>query len=134
MSDNPILVRLSDAGLAVEHGDDVRGRDVLDPDGESLGTVDDLLVDEGERQVRFLEVGSGGFLGIGQEKRLIPVEAVTRIDEAVHISTARATVASSPGYDPTLAALEPIGYYGGLYGHYGFTPYWGAAYFAPGPP
>jgi sporulation protein YlmC with PRC-barrel domain len=58
------LVRLSDTELTMADGaDDIRGRDVVDISGEELGEVDDLLIDDGERKVRFLEVASGGFPG-----------------------------------------------------------------------
>lgn len=128
------LIRLGDAGLTVPREQDIRGLEVVDREGESLGDVDELLVDEQEHQVRFLEVGSGGFLGIGQEKRLIPVDAVARIDERVHVSTTRTQVAGSPVYDPEVAQAAPGDYYGGLYGYYGYGPYWGAGYVYPGMP
>ena len=55
------LIRLSDTELTVaDRADDIRGLDVLDISGEELGEVDDLLIDNAERKVRFLEVASGG--------------------------------------------------------------------------
>jgi hypothetical protein len=55
------LVRLSNTDLTVaDRADDIRGLDVLDISGEELGEVDDLLIDNAERKVRFLEVASGG--------------------------------------------------------------------------
>jgi PRC-barrel domain len=38
-------------------------------------------VDHQEREVRYLEVGTGGFLGIGERRFLVPVEAVTKVSE-----------------------------------------------------
>ncbi len=35
-----------------------------------------IYVDTGERKVRFLDAGAGGFLGIGEKHFMIPVEAV----------------------------------------------------------
>jgi sporulation protein YlmC with PRC-barrel domain len=51
--------------------------DVYGQDGEKIGTVKDLYVDEEEGEVRFLDVGAGGFLGLGEKHFLIPMEAVT---------------------------------------------------------
>jgi sporulation protein YlmC with PRC-barrel domain len=130
MGDESIaLVRLGDAGLTVPPEQDVRGLQVVDREGDDLGRVDDLFVDEGEQRVRFLEIGSGGFLGIGEEKRLIPVDAVERVDEKVHIATTRQQIAQSPGYDPDVKQAD---YFANLYGYYGFGPYWGAGYVPPG--
>ncbi|WP_298459878.1 PRC-barrel domain-containing protein [uncultured Cellulomonas sp.] len=128
------LVRLGDAGLTVPREQDVRGLAVVDRDGEDIGTVDELLVDEGEHRVRFLEVGSGGFLGIGEEKRLIPVDAVKAIDERVHVDTTRSLIAASPPYDPDVARASPEDFFGGLYGYYGVAPYWGPGYVYPAMP
>ena len=127
------LVRIGDAGLTVPAQQDVRGLDVVDRDGEPLGQVVDLFVDEGEHRVRFLEIGSGGFLGIGEDKRLLPVDAVTRVeDDTVHVSTTRTVVVGSPVYDPDVARIDPADQVGALYGYYGYGPYWGPGYVPPG--
>lgn len=124
------LVRLKDTDLTVTPDDDIRGRTVLDPDGEDLGTVDALLIDDAEQRVRFLEVGSGGFLGIGEKKRLIPVDAVVRVDDEVRVDVTRQTIAGGPAYDPEVVEYSPD-YYGDLYGYYGYAPYWAPGYVYP---
>ncbi len=76
------LVRLGDSGFVpVNPGDDLRGKEIRDPHGQRMGCVEDLYVDRREREVRFLEVGAGGFLGIGERRFLVPVEAVTGVSE-----------------------------------------------------
>jgi hypothetical protein len=78
-----------------------------DKDGRDLGTIEGLLIDEAERKVRFMEVGSGGFLGLGESKSLIPVEAITRMTpDAVYIGHTREHVAGAPRYDPELVAHQ----------------------------
>ena len=61
--------------------DDLRGKDVYDAEGQRVGSVEDLYIDRREREVRFLEVGAGGFLGIGEKRFLVPVEAVVKVSE-----------------------------------------------------
>ena len=74
------LVRLSDTELTIANpAEDIRDRTVVDRDGEDIGEVEDLLIDAHEKRVRLLEVASGGFLGLGKTKFLLPVEAITRI-------------------------------------------------------
>ncbi|MES2094189.1 MAG: PRC-barrel domain-containing protein [Actinomycetota bacterium] len=125
------LVRLKDTDETIAATDsDIRGRRVLDKDGNNLGTVDALLIDEHEQKVRFVEVATGGFLGMGKSKSLIPVEAITRIDyQEVHLNLTTDTVAGSPGYDPAL--VEDPGVFHDSYGYYGFLPYWGLGYVYP---
>ena len=58
------LVRLSDTELTIANpAEDIRGRAVVDRDGEELGEVEGLLIDAPEEHVHWLEAASGGFLG-----------------------------------------------------------------------
>jgi CBS domain-containing protein/sporulation protein YlmC with PRC-barrel domain len=124
------LVRLSDTNLTLaEPAEDIRGLKAVDMAGEELGSIDDLFIDEQDRKVRFLEISSGGFLGLGATKFLIPVDAITRIaDEVVHINQSRERVAGAPHYDPTLVEEQ---YVSNVYSHYGYPPYWGPDYRYP---
>ncbi len=125
------LVRVADAGLTLaDPADDIRGRSVIDRNGDEVGDVKSLLIDEDERRVRFLEVESGGFLGLGGRTRLLPVDAISSVDEsAVHVDQTSEHLRGAPAYDPDVAD-EPD-YYGHLYGYYGYGPYWTAGYSYP---
>src|SRR5262245_50306871 len=124
------LIRLSDTNLTLaDRAEDIRGLKVFDVSGEEVGSVNDLFIDEHERKVRFLEVSSGGFLGLGATKFLLPVEAITRIGvDEVYINQSRERVAGAPQYDPTLVEDR---YVSDVYSHYGYPPYWGPDYRYP---
>lgn len=127
------LVRMADTNLTLaDPAADVRGRTVVDRAGDEIGAVDDLIIDERDRQVRLLQVGSGGFLGFGEQKVLVPVDAVTAVDAQVHVDTEREHVASGPVYDPDLTLRQET--VAGLYDYYGMLPYWNADYRTPGFP
>ncbi len=117
----PTLSRLRDIDRTVSRDDeDIRGRMVKDKDGQDLGKVDGLLVDDVERRVRFMEVATGGFLGFGESRSFIPVEAITRITaDEVWISHTREHVAGAPRYDPDLVTTD-ASYFFGLYPYYGY--------------
>jgi sporulation protein YlmC with PRC-barrel domain len=125
------LHKLSDSKLTVSDGGaDIRGRKVIDRDGEQVGTIDDLMIDDRESKVRFLRVTTGGFIGIGATMFLIPVDAVTKVtSDAVYIDQTRDHVASGPGYAPELVTDEV--YCDNLYKHYHYPPYRGAGYMSP---
>lgn len=125
------LHRLSDSDLELaDTAQDVRGRATLDSAGEKVGKVEDLLVDEQARSVRFLEIASGGFLGMGKDRFIIPVDAVKSVDQdAVHIGRERKYLSESPSYDPKLVANEEQ--LQRIYSYYGYTPYWGEGYAYP---
>jgi sporulation protein YlmC with PRC-barrel domain len=118
------MIKLGDTDRTIPNPDeDIRGRKVVDRNGEQLGKVTDLLIDDAAMRARFLIVEHGGILGIGATQSFIPVEAVTSIEEeGVQVATDLQTVAGAPVYDPEIA-LEPQ-YYENVYGYYGVTPYW----------
>lgn len=131
---NSTLVRLGDTDQTVaDPSEDIRGRDVIDRDGEDIGKVDALMIDEEEGKVRFLQVKGGGFLGIGDQTVMIPVDAITRIEnDRVHVDQTQEHIAGGPTYDPALA--EQPAYWENASSHYGYGPYWGAGYAYPAYP
>jgi sporulation protein YlmC with PRC-barrel domain len=116
------FVKLSDSDLRLKVPEqDVRGLDVYERGGDPIGSVEDLYVDEQERKVRFLEVGAGGFLGMGEKHFLIPAEAVASVGEdGVTIDQSREKVAGYPPFDPDV--VPEASYRRGLYDYYGY-PY-----------
>src|SRR5262245_30877567 len=134
------LVRLSDTELTIANpAEDIRDHTVVDRDGEDIGEVEELLIDAHEKRVRLLEVASGGFLGLGKTRFLLPVEAITRIsDDTVYVNQTRQYIAAAPHYDPDLIHREAgekgyhsaKDYYNDVYQYYGYPPYWapGAVY------
>jgi len=128
------LVKLGDTELTVaDPREDIRGRTVVDKAGEEIGRVDALLIDDQEQKVRFLQVASGGFLGLGERTFLLPVDAIVRIDnDRVFVDQTRERIAGAPPYDPSLAA-DP-GHYGDVYGYYGYPPFWAPGYAYPAYP
>ena len=76
------LVRLGDSDfVSANPEDDLRGKAVYDAEEQRIGSVGDLYIDPQEREMRFLEVGAGGFLGMGEKHYLVPVEAVVEVAE-----------------------------------------------------
>jgi uncharacterized protein (TIGR02271 family) len=102
------VAKLSGEAVALKDpSQDLRGRDVYDRDGNQLRSVEDLYVDAEEYYVRFLDVASGGFLGIGEKHFLIPVEAVTDANEdRVTIAEDQETVKGAPDV-PLNPVIEP---------------------------
>jgi len=117
----PTLSRLRDKHKTIAGSDeDIRGRMVRDKDGQEVGKIEGLLLDNVEEKVRFMEVASGGFLGLGETKSFIPVDAINRITaDDVFISHSREHVACAPRYDPSLVMAD-TGYFFDLYPYYGF--------------
>ncbi|UJW31559.1 PRC-barrel domain-containing protein [Saccharothrix sp. AJ9571] len=134
MNESAPLVRLADSELTLaDPADDVRGKEVVDRNANKIGEVYGLVIDQDERRVRLLELASGGFLGIGKQKVLVPVDAVSAIDgDSVYIDSDRDQVAKGPVYDPELAPDRAT--VSDLYSYYGYLPFWHTGYVNPGFP
>ena len=95
------LVRLGDSDfVSANPEDDLRGKAVYDAEEQRIGSVGDLYIDPQEREMRFLEVGAGGFLGMGEKHYLVPVEAVVEVAED------RVTI--EPGRTEKVEGLAPF--------------------------
>jgi sporulation protein YlmC with PRC-barrel domain len=96
----------------------ILGCPVTDCDGNTLGTVEDLLVDSGAHRFRLISVEHGGVAGFGATPSFIPIEAVHQVNAGeIRIGRPSAQVADAPLYDPSrMAAGE---FCESLYGYYG---------------
>jgi sporulation protein YlmC with PRC-barrel domain len=125
------LRALNESGVMLtDLGEDMRGREVRDIAGEKIGMVDELLIDDQEKQVRLLLVGTGGFVGLENIQVLIPVDAIIRItDTEVYIRRTRRHVAGPPPlHDSRLVDQR---YLESVYGYYGYYPYWAPCHSYP---
>jgi sporulation protein YlmC with PRC-barrel domain len=125
-----VLRSISDSDYTLaDPGADIRGKHVVDMHGERFGSVKDLMIDDVEHKVRFLKVASGGFLGMGETELMVPVEAISTVDEDdVHIDKSREHAAGAPHYDPEVTEDH---YWDDLYDYYGYGPYFGPGYMYP---
>lgn len=92
------------------------GRKLFDPDGNTIGTITDVIVDSSTLEPEWITVKPGAF---GKE-RLVPAEAVTRRGEEVTIPFERDRVKQAPPAHkdhvaPSLHEREEI------FAHYGIT-------------
>jgi sporulation protein YlmC with PRC-barrel domain len=103
---------------------DVDGFRVLDDSGREMGVVDDYLIDEWQEKVRYLQVSSGGFLGLGARRFLLPVENIVHIGQGtLHVDANRVAKNLVPFYDPELAdeIFAEEGLYDPVYGSYDYS-------------
>ena len=94
----PTLVKMSGSEFGVKSREsDIRRLGVFNRNGDQIGSVEDFYVDTQEREVRFLEVSAGGFMGLGEQRFLIPVEAVINFREGgVTVGESREKTSESP--------------------------------------
>jgi sporulation protein YlmC with PRC-barrel domain len=99
---------------------EMRQKSVLDSGGSVVGTVANLYVDEGSRQLRFLDVVTSDFLGLERKHHLIPVEVVRDQDPgSITLGVDQGTVQSAPEF-PNPHVVPDEDYQRTIREHYGY--------------
>ena len=117
------LIKLRDTEFTVsDYNQDIRSLKVVDEKGDDLGFIDDLIVDEKDHQVRFIEVNDGGLLGMGKTITIMPVESIIKLeDNVVYVCHSKECVCGAPKYNPELREQEQ---FLDFYSYYGYDPFW----------
>lgn len=66
------MTSLNSTGADVISSEKVEGTSVYNTAGEKLGSIDDLMIDKLNGQVRYAVLEFGGFLGMGTDRYPIP--------------------------------------------------------------
>ena len=103
------------------------GDPVVDQAGNSIGSIEELMIDVVTGRVAYAVLSFGGFLGIGDKLFALPWTSLT-VDETNKrfvANVSKETLEGAPGFDkdrwPDLS--DPV-YAAGIYRHYGAQPYW----------
>jgi sporulation protein YlmC with PRC-barrel domain len=91
--------KLMHAGLL--SGNRLSGCAVENSAGETLGKVEDLILDEETGRVAYLLLSLGGFLGIGSKFFVFPWAAVhhDRRERRIIVDVDRESLRNAPGFD-----------------------------------
>jgi sporulation protein YlmC with PRC-barrel domain len=104
------------------------GDDVLNPAGEDLGEIKELMIDVESGRVAYAVLSFGGFLGLGDKLFAIPWDALTlNADEhAFILNVDKEVLKNAPGFDkdhwPQTADYED-GWLEDVYEYYGYPMY-----------
>ncbi|MGB3541824.1 PRC-barrel domain-containing protein [Rubrivirga sp.] len=73
---------------------------IVNPQGESLGSIKDLMIDPQSGRVQYAVLDFGGFLGIGDKLFAVPLEAFTidRTDERFVLDVPKDRFENAPGF------------------------------------
>lgn len=103
------------------------GNKVVNAEGDSLGKIEDFMLDVESGRVRYAVLSFGGVLGIGNKLFAIPPEALKldTANERFVLNVDKDTLEAAPGFDkdewPDFADPE-LGR--NIYSYYGRRPYW----------
>lgn len=105
----------------------LKGTEVVNLDGESLGKVEDIMIDIHTGRVAYMVLSFGGVLGIGNKLFAVPWTAL-RVDtaqEKIVMDAHKDLLERAPGFDKDNWPQTPNGqWYHDVYQHYDQEPYW----------
>ncbi len=105
----------------------ISGDKVKNAQGDSLGKIEDLMIDLEKGRVSYAVLSFGGFLGMGDKLFAIPMEALTvdPDDHAFILNVSKEKLENAPGFDkdnwPDMADRT---WGSSIYDYYSYKPYW----------
>ena len=81
----------------------IQGTNVINLQGESLGEIQDLMIDPQSGRVTYAVLDFGGFLGIGDKLFAVPLQAfqIDRTNERFTLDVTKERLENAPGFDKT---------------------------------
>lgn len=101
----------------------LKNRVVTREDHDKTGSLEDAVVDLQTGRLAFYTMGSGGFLGMGEDKVAIPPQALHFTKEEVRLAVSPEAVEHSPGAGGKWPEQVDSSFVDEVYRHYGYAPY-----------
>jgi sporulation protein YlmC with PRC-barrel domain len=105
----------------------LKRHDVVNPAKESLGKIEDLMIDLENDRISYAVLSFGGFLGMGNKLFAIPWRAIElKLYEHTLIITLnvdKEVLKKAEGFDKDKLPLTHEELFK-VYNHYGYEPYW----------
>lgn len=105
----------------------VQGTSVRNSADESLGKIEDVVIDKQSGRIVYAVLSFGGFLGLGERHFAIPWEALRYSPqlEAYQLDIDKETLERAPGYESGNEPDMSDQRWGEqIYTYYGYDPYW----------
>ena len=106
---------------------DVIGSKIVNPQGENLGKIEDVMLDSQAGRIVYAIVSFGGFLGVGNKYFAVPWQSLqfNQAEKVGVLDADKKLLENAPGFDkedwPNLA--DPS-WSDRVFSHYGKTSYW----------
>jgi sporulation protein YlmC with PRC-barrel domain len=112
---------------AVLSSSTLSGDDVVNRDGDKLGTLKEIMIDLARGDVAYAVVARGGLAGIGEKLFAVPWEMFD-VDVEAHeliLDIAEDVLDNSPGFDPGhWPSFSDQEWRTHVHDYYGLDPYW----------
>lgn len=100
----------------------LEGREVVDRDGDKLGHVIDILIDQFHHEHSFIEIESDGFLGMGRKYLLAPLRRDQAANDPIVVDAVKEQLDNAPDHEPSMMLSEE--YETALAGYWNLPYHW----------
>jgi len=103
------------------------GETVINPQGETLGEIEEIMLDVRSGRIAYAVLSAGGFLGIGEKFYAVPWQAFTMDTDqrAFILDVDKERLLSAPGFDKDhWPAMGDQRWAGQVHSYYGVRAYW----------
>jgi sporulation protein YlmC with PRC-barrel domain len=111
--------------------------DVVSADGDSIGTIEAIMLDVASGRIAYAVLSFGGFLGMGSKYFAIPWSTLTldATEKRFVVDISKEKLESAPGFDKDRwPAMADRRWATELHAHYDVSPYWEDEYGVPRDP
>lgn len=103
------------------------GDNVVNPEGETLGKIEEIMLDMAGGRISYVVLSFGGVLGMGDKLFALPFEALT-LDADHHqfiLNVDKETLKNAPGFDKdNWPKSADRSWLSSVYSYYGYKTYW----------
>jgi sporulation protein YlmC with PRC-barrel domain len=117
----------TNAGRSTLSATTLIGDRVVNPKGEDLGKIEDLMIDPEQGRVGYAVLSFGGFLGMGDKLFAVPMQALrlSREDKRFILDVDKERLKNAPGFDKNnWPDINDRSFGTTVYGYYNTKPYW----------
>jgi len=103
------------------------GTDVINPTGESLGDIKEVVIDPSSGKVAYAVVSFGGFLGLGEKLFAIPFSSFkyNAAENQYVLDVSKKRLEAAPGFNPDKwPSMAEEKWHRDVYSYYERQPYW----------
>ena len=117
----------SGPGPEVMAASSFEGETVMNPQGDTLGEIEDIMLDVRSGRIAYAVLAAGGFLGLGEKYFAVPWHAFTMDTDrkAFILDVDRERLLNAPGFDKdNWPAMADHTWAGQVHTYYGVRGYW----------
>ena len=122
-----VEARMARQSPIVKANKEVVGRKVVNPQGENLGKVEEVMIDAAPGRVAYAVLSFGGVLGIGDKLFAVPWNALNYDpqQQAFIINADKRVLENAPGFDKSnWPDMSDTTLRASIYSYYKAEPYW----------